>query len=79
MTQIVELADQLGSLALFADLSRPEPDAAAHSFEETGPARVSRGHPLLDFAIDEHRRAVASLLVELGLAPAEGAQPIATP
>ena len=29
MTQIVELADQLGSLALFADLSRPELDAAA--------------------------------------------------
>ena len=37
------------------------------------------GHPLLDFGTDEHRRAVASLLVELGLAPAEGAQPTATP
>jgi hypothetical protein len=41
--------------------------------------RILPGHPLLDFGTDEHRRAVASLLVELGLAPAEGAQPTATP
>jgi CRP-like cAMP-binding protein len=34
MTQLMELADELGSLALFADLPRPELDAAAHSFEE---------------------------------------------
>jgi CRP-like cAMP-binding protein len=30
----MELVDELGSLALFADLSRPQLDAAAHSFEE---------------------------------------------
>jgi thioredoxin reductase len=41
--------------------------------------RILPGHPLLDFGTDEHRRAVASLLVELGLAPADGVQPIATP
>jgi CRP-like cAMP-binding protein len=34
MTQLMELADELGSLVLFADLSRPQLDAAAHSFEE---------------------------------------------
>ncbi len=33
--------------------------------------RVLPGHPLHDFSSDEHRRAVASLLSELGLAPAE--------
>jgi CRP-like cAMP-binding protein len=35
MTQLLELADELGSLALFADLSRAELDAAAHAFEES--------------------------------------------
>ncbi|MGD0018375.1 MAG: cyclic nucleotide-binding domain-containing protein [Candidatus Limnocylindrales bacterium] len=35
MTQLVELADELESLALFADLSRPQLEATAHSFEET--------------------------------------------
>ena len=34
MTQTLELADELGSLALFSDLSQPQLDAAAHSFEE---------------------------------------------
>ena len=34
MTQAMELVDELGSLALFADLPRPQLDAAAHSFEE---------------------------------------------
>lgn len=34
MAQVLELADELGSLALFADLTRPQLDAAAHSFEE---------------------------------------------
>jgi CRP-like cAMP-binding protein len=34
MAQLLELADELGSLALFADLSRPELDAAAHGFDE---------------------------------------------
>jgi hypothetical protein len=33
--------------------------------------RVLPGHPLHDFSSDEHRSAVASLLGELGLAPAE--------
>ena len=33
--------------------------------------RVLPGHPLHDFSSDEHRRAVASLLAELGLASAE--------
>jgi CRP-like cAMP-binding protein len=35
MAQLMELADELASLALFADLTRPELDAAAHSFEES--------------------------------------------
>jgi CRP/FNR family cyclic AMP-dependent transcriptional regulator len=34
MTQLLELADELGSLALFADLSRPQLESVAHSFEE---------------------------------------------
>jgi hypothetical protein len=34
MAQLMELADELGSLALFADLSGPQLEAAAHSFEE---------------------------------------------
>jgi hypothetical protein len=34
MAQLMELVDELGSLALFADLSRPQLDTAAHSFEE---------------------------------------------
>lgn len=34
MAQLMELADELGSLGLFADLSRAQLDAAAHSFEE---------------------------------------------
>jgi CRP-like cAMP-binding protein len=34
MTQLPELADELGSLALFADLSRPQLESAAHAFEE---------------------------------------------
>jgi CRP-like cAMP-binding protein len=34
MTQVMQLADELGSLALFADLSRPQLEAVAHSFEE---------------------------------------------
>jgi CRP-like cAMP-binding protein len=35
MPQLMELADELGSLALFADLTRPEVEAAANSFDET--------------------------------------------
>lgn len=34
MAQVLELVDELGSLALFADLSRPQLEAVAHSFEE---------------------------------------------
>ena len=34
MAQVMQLADELGSLALFADLSRPQLEAVAHSFEE---------------------------------------------
>jgi CRP-like cAMP-binding protein len=34
MAQVLELADELGSITLFADLSRPQLDAAAHAFEE---------------------------------------------
>lgn len=34
MAQLLQLADELGSLALFADLTRPQLEAAAHSFEE---------------------------------------------
>ena len=34
MTQSLELADELGSLALFADLSHPQLESVAHSFEE---------------------------------------------
>jgi CRP-like cAMP-binding protein len=34
MTQVMQLADELGSLALFADLFRPQLEAVAHSFEE---------------------------------------------
>ena len=34
MAQLMELADELAPLALFADLSRPQLDAAAHTFEE---------------------------------------------
>ena len=34
MAQLMELADELGSLALFADLTRAQLDAAAHMFEE---------------------------------------------
>jgi CRP-like cAMP-binding protein len=34
MAQLIELADELAPLALFADLSRPQLDAAAHTFEE---------------------------------------------
>jgi CRP-like cAMP-binding protein len=35
MAQVLELTDELASLALFADLSRPQLEAAAHSFEES--------------------------------------------
>jgi CRP-like cAMP-binding protein len=35
MALLIELADELGALALFADLTRPEVEAAAHSFDET--------------------------------------------
>lgn len=34
MAQLLELSDELGSLALFADLTRPQLEASAHSFEE---------------------------------------------
>lgn len=34
MAQVMELADELGSLALFADLTHPQLDGAAHAFEE---------------------------------------------
>jgi CRP-like cAMP-binding protein len=34
MAQVIELADELSPLALFADLSRPQLDAVAHAFEE---------------------------------------------
>ena len=34
MAQVMQLADELGPLALFADLSRPQLEAVAHSFEE---------------------------------------------
>ena len=34
MPQVMQLADELGSLALFADLSRAQLEAVAHSFEE---------------------------------------------
>jgi hypothetical protein len=34
MAQLMELAHEIGSLALFADLSGPQLEAAAHSFEE---------------------------------------------
>ena len=35
MPALMELADELEALALFADLERPEIEAAAHSFDET--------------------------------------------
>ena len=34
MAQVMELTDELAGLALFADLSRPQLEAVAHSFEE---------------------------------------------
>ena len=34
MPQVMQLADELGSLTLFADLSRAQLEAVAHSFEE---------------------------------------------
>jgi CRP-like cAMP-binding protein len=34
MPQLMELADELGALALFADLTRPQLEASAHSFDE---------------------------------------------
>jgi CRP-like cAMP-binding protein len=34
MAQLMELTDELGSLALFADLSHPQLEGAAHAFEE---------------------------------------------
>ena len=34
MTQLLELADELGSLTLFADLSHPQLESVAHAFEE---------------------------------------------
>jgi CRP-like cAMP-binding protein len=34
MAQLMELTDELASLALFADLSRPQLEGVAHSFEE---------------------------------------------
>ena len=42
MTQLLELADELGSLALFADLSRPQLESVAHSFEEAWFAQDER-------------------------------------
>ena len=34
MAQVMQLADEIGSLALFADLSRAQLESVAHSFEE---------------------------------------------
>ncbi len=34
MAQVMQLADELGSLALFADLSHAQLESVAHSFEE---------------------------------------------
>jgi CRP-like cAMP-binding protein len=42
MTQLLELADELGSLAMFADLSRPQLEGVAHSFEEAWFAQDER-------------------------------------
>jgi CRP-like cAMP-binding protein len=42
MTQLTELADELASLALFADLSRPQLDSVAHAFEEAWFAKDER-------------------------------------
>ena len=34
MQQLMQLADELGALALFADLSRPQLESVAHQFDE---------------------------------------------